>query len=840
MSGFCRAAFHPLLILAAVLGPAPELYASGGAKADYERAAKLPEMTRNRVFRRRVVLQWINGGPKFWYRIQISANEFEFVFVDPAKPEKRAAFDHERLAAALGKAAKQQNVSPKHLPFKTIKFANDQRLIEFQAFKSTWQCDLKTYKIKKGGVAPDSNESTLIVHDKLVPSRRRGAETWVNFQNRKKTAVDLFWVQESGELKHYKSIKPGQKHNQHTYAGHVWLIRGPKNKTIAVLEAVPEHSDAIIDDKLAAVPAKSPKPKKPALVAREWDALIKDYNVHLRHKKNRKEERLSTDGTESNKFTGRFVWSSDGNWLVATQRKEVKTREVHLIESSPKDQLQPKLHTHRYAKPGDPLPTDRPRLFDVKNQREVKFPGESFSNPWSISDIHWAKDSSRFYFLYNKRGHQVLRLISVATDGTVKVVIDESSSTFVDYAYKEFTHHLDSTKEVVWMSERDGWNHLYLIDAISGDVKNQITKGKWVVRGVDRVDEKARQIWFRASGLYSGQDPYYIHRCRIDMDGTNLIKLTDGDGTHDVQFSPDGEFLIARYSRVDLPPVTEIRRVKDGRRVLELEKADWTELLATGWRAPERFSAKGRDGKTDIYGIIYRPTTFDEAKKYPVIEHIYAGPHSSHVPKSFSELHKPQMLAELGFIVVRIDGMGTSNRSKEFHDVAWKNLGDAGFPDRLLWIKAVAKKYPQFDLDRVGIYGGSAGGQNALRALLMYPDFYKAAVADCGCHDNRMDKVWWNELWMSWPIGPHYAEASNVTHAHRLQGKLLLIVGELDRNVDPASTMQVVNALIKADKDFDLLVMPGTGHGAAETKYGTRRRRDFFVRHLLDVEPRRP
>jgi dipeptidyl aminopeptidase/acylaminoacyl peptidase len=243
--------------------------------------------------------------------------------------------------------------------------------------------------------------------------------------------------------------------------------------------------------------------------------------------------------------------------------------------------------------------------------------------------------------------------------------------------------------------------------------------------------------------------------------------------------------------------------------------------------------ALGRDGITPIYGIIHRPAGFDPDKRYPVIESIYAGPHGAHVPKSFRTTYGQQRLTDLGFIVVQIDGMGTNWRSKAFHDVCWKNLGDAGFPDRIRWIRAAAQRYPYLDIRRVGIYGGSAGGQNALRALLAHGDFYQVAVADCGCHDNRMDKIWWNEQWMGWPVGPHYIEQSNVTQAHRLQGKLLLMVGELDRNVDPASTMQVVKALIKADKDFDMLVIPGAGHGAAGTAYGRRRLQDFFVEHLL-------
>jgi dipeptidyl aminopeptidase/acylaminoacyl peptidase len=358
-----------------------------------------------------------------------------------------------------------------------------------------------------------------------------------------------------------------------------------------------------------------------------------------------------------------------------------------------------------------------------------------------------------------------------------------------------------------------------------------------VVRGVESINDQRREIVFRLGGIDPKEDPYHVHYARASYDGGTIIRLTRGDGTHQVRFSPDHRFLIDSYSRVDLGPIHELRRTSDGELICELERADLTSLRAAGWRPPERFVAKGRDGQTDIYGIIHRPTTWDPVKKYPVIEEIYAGPHGAHVPKSFSAYRPAQELAELGFIVVQIDGMGTSYRSKAFHDVCWRNLGDSGFPDRIAWIKAAAAKDPSMDLRRVGIYGASAGGQSALRALLAHGEFYHVGVAVCGCHDNRMDKVWWNELWMGYPVGPHYADQSNVTQAHRLQGKLLLIVGELDRNVDPASTMQVVNALIKADKDFDLLVIPGGGHGIGGP-YGWRRLQDFFVRHLWGKEPR--
>ncbi|MBE7500951.1 MAG: S9 family peptidase [Verrucomicrobiales bacterium] len=253
---------------------------------------------------------------------------------------------------------------------------------------------------------------------------------------------------------------------------------------------------------------------------------------------------------------------------------------------------------------------------------------------------------------------------------------------------------------------------------------------------------------------------------------------------------------------------------------------------------PERLVAPGRDGRTEIHGILIRPSRFDPARRYPVIEEIYAGPHGAHVPKEFGRLVRQHALAELGFVIVQIDGQGTNHRGKQFHDVCWQNLADAGFPDRVAWLRAAARTRAWMDLSRVGIYGGSAGGQNALRALLDHGDFYHVAVADCGCHDNRMDKIWWNEAWLGWPINDGYVRSSNVADAHKLQGKLLLIVGEVDTNVDPASTLQVADALIRADKDFDLLIMTSTNHGAAETPYASRRRMDFFVRHLLGVEPR--
>jgi dipeptidyl aminopeptidase/acylaminoacyl peptidase len=332
------------------------------------------------------------------------------------------------------------------------------------------------------------------------------------------------------------------------------------------------------------------------------------------------------------------------------------------------------------------------------------------------------------------------------------------------------------------------------------------------------------------------QDPYFVHHYRINFDGTGLVRYSEADGNHSIEWSPSRDYYVVTWSRVDHPHVMELRDASDQRSLLELARTDISELEASGWHAPEPFVAKARDGVTDIWGVIIRPTNFDPTRNYPVIENIYAGPQGSFVPKNFGLQGGMLALAELGFVVVQIDGMGTNNRSKAFHDVAWKDLGDAGFPDRILWHEAVAAQYDWYDISRVGIYGGSAGGQNALGALLFHPDFYHVAVAANGCHDNRMDKIWWNELWMGWPLGPHYEASSNMEQAHRLEGDLLLIVGELDTNVDPSSTYQVADALIRAEKDFDLLLLPNGGHGSGGA-YGTRRRNDHFVRNLMGVEP---
>lgn len=726
-----------------------------------------------KIYRHRITPNWFDENKKFWYRLDLPQEKREFILVDAENGARRPAFDHARAAKMLGEKTGKE-VDAEKLPFERIRFSEDGKKVRLIGEKS-WSFDLENYAAEEETEKIEEPERT----EEPPTERRRGG-------------------------------------------------RG---------RPTPPST-------------KSPDEK--------WEVIVKEHNLYLRETASGRQTQLTFDANGGGSYarssqrarqvdmryeerdpegpTAEVYWAPDSKHFVAMKHKPGTDRIVYLVESSPSDQLQPKLQSYPYAKPGDDIPEKKPHLFDVENAKEIPVNDGLFQKPWSIGDVRWDKDSSRFTFLYNQRGHQVLRIVEVlAENGAARPIVDEVSETFVNYSGKFFCDYLP-TDEIIWMSERDGWNHLYLYDYKSGAVKNQITKGEWVVRRVEKVDREKRQIWFQAGGIRPEQDPYYVHFARVNFDGSDLVVLTAGDGTHEVKFSPDDRYIVDTWSRVDSAPVTELRRTADGTLVCKLEEADTTELEMSGWQAPERFVAKGRDGKTDIYGVIHRPRDLDESRKYPVLETIYAGPQDSFVPKGFRTTYNTDKLARRGFIVVQMDGMGTSNRSKKFHDVCWKNIGDAGFPDRVVWIKAAAEKYPYFDLSRVGLYGTSAGAQNALGGLLQYPDFYKAAVADCGCHDNRMDKIWWNEQWMSWPVGQHYEEQSNVTMAHRLQGKLLLMVGEMDRNVDPASTMQVVNALIKADKDFEMLVIPGAGHGVARTAYGWKRLEDFFVLAFLSEQ----
>ncbi|MEY2598413.1 MAG: Prolyl tripeptidyl peptidase precursor [Verrucomicrobiota bacterium] len=652
----------------------------------------------------------------------------------------------------------------------------------------------------------------------------------LEFSNQTSGTVSLVWRDPSGNPRPYGTLAPSASRRIETFEGHLWSVLNAENQEIARIQAHPESLQWIID---GPSPRVAPAPPNPNGTAR---IVFENHQAVLRDSRSDSKRTLTEDGSAPMPYQGPVFWSPDGNHVVVHRVQKGTARELVLRESAPPKGGDPVVHKIPYPKPGDTLPKPTLVLFSAPEWKPVEIPSDRMPNPFTPEgrlEVRWAPDSSTFFVSYNQRGHQVYRILAVsAASGAVRTVVEETASTFIDTTQKTWRHWLDSSRELLWLSERDGWCHLWLYDLESGTPKTQITRGPWVVRKVLRVDEATRRIWFLASGIVPGEDPYQQHLCRIQMDGGGLTRLTSEDADHEISIAPEGHAFVDCWSRADLAPVTQLRRLEDGSLIVELERCDLAPLLETGWTLPERFVAKGRDGATDIHGVLVKPPRMDPQKRYPVLEEVYAGPHGAFAAKRFHLLARQHLLAELGFVVVQSDGMGTNHRGKTFHDLAWKNLRDAGFPDRIAWIRAAAASRAWMDLTRIGIYGGSAGGQNAMRALLEHSDFYRAAVADCGCHDNRMDKIWWNEQWMGWPVDDSYTRSSNVADAARLQGALMLTVGELDQNVDPASTLQVVHALIAANKDFELLVLPGTGHGAGETAYAVKRRMQFFQRHL--------
>ena len=569
-----------------------------------------------------------------------------------------------------------------------------------------------------------------------------------------------------------------------------------------------------------------------------WTAFCRDHNVWMKSQATG-EFQLSFDGSPGDGYVD-LMWSPDSKKLAALREFRVHQRQLSLIESRPADSVHPRLTQRDYAKPGDAWRSRTPVLFIPEERRQVKLDLADWGNQYEVLLDSWTPDSARFTFTHVGRGFTRVRLGAVeAPSGCVRALAEESSEKFVFYT--QIRHWwLRGGRHFLWRSRRSGYYHLYLVSVVDG-TERQLTAGEWNVRSLLRIDEKRGFVYFVANGFAAakGEDPYHRHLLRVELATGKVVDLTPENAEHIVNCSPKGRWFVDYFSSVSQPPRFVVRNMDDGRIIAELPRVDVSSCQSSpDFPRCEVFCAKGRDGKTDIWGTIWRPLDFNPSNRYPVIEYIYAGPHDSLVPKHYA-VNPPRgmnLLAD-GFVIVQIDGMGTEHRSREFHEVCWRNLKDAGFPDRIPWMKAAAATRPWMDLSRVGIYGYSAGGQNAMSALLFHGDFYKAAVSLCGCHDNRVDKLWWNEQWMGYPLGPWYAESSNVVNAHRLQGDLLLVNGELDDNVDPVSTLQVVDALLKANKNFEQLYLPGRGHNLGGDYIETRIL-DFFHRHLRQAGKR--
>ena len=591
---------------------------------------------------------------------------------------------------------------------------------------------------------------------------------------------------------------------------------------------------------------------------KEWVAYVKEHDLYLRYAATGEIVRLTRDGEESWDYATPIpslrpmvaqgtqdvkqrpavFWSPDSSKLVTYRMDTRNAGRFTNLQFVPPGQLRPKAFSVVYPLPGEVLPKADPVIFDVQKGRRIDVKTPSLEVQFQGGPgFEWFPDNKTIYYEAEERGEKAIELRTVDSEtGEQKVVVREKSDHYVDPG-ETFFRFLHVSEEILWSSERDGWNHLYLYDQKTGALKNQVTRGPWVVRSIVAVDEKSRRVYFLANGREKGEDPYQTHLYSIGLDGNNVTALTPSNANHTVSLSPDHFCFVDNSSRPDLPGEVILRNVKDGSQIRVLEQTDASELLKGNWKFPEAFQGKAKDGATDLYGLIWRPSNFDATKKYPIIEMVYTGPQAFFVPKTFgAALRGLQSVAELGFIVVMVDGRGTTGRSRAFHEFSYRNLGGA-FEDHVAMIQQMAARYSYMDATRVGIFGTSAGAYGAAHAMLAFPDFYKVGIAISGDHDARLDKAWWNELYQGFPVGPDYAEQSNVTMADRLQGHLLIEHGDVDDNVHVVETMRFADALMKANKDFDMLIVPNMYHGEGGNLYLVRRRWDYFVRNLLGVTP---
>ena len=610
-------------------------------------------------------------------------------------------------------------------------------------------------------------------------------------------------------------------------------------------------------------PAARPESLSPdgkrAVFIRAWNLWVRDAGTG-------KETQLTTDGVENFGYATDnagwaksdrpiVAWSPDSKQVATFQQDQRKVGEMYLVSTKAGH---PELQAWKYPLPGDADVAMIHRvIIDVESRSIVRLKMDADQHRSTLcdnlacrggdwGDVQWNPNSKDVAFASSSRDHKKVWLrVADASSGAVREVLDETTATFFESGNGRTNwRYLPASNEVIWFSERDNWGQLYLYDLQTGKPKHQITAGEGNVTQLLRIDDKARLLYFQAVGKEKGRDPYFTHFYRIGMDGRNLQLLTPEDANHEISLADSGKYFVDSYAKPDVPAVAVVRD-QDGKQVMDLEKADIGKLTATGWKPPMPITVKARDGQTDLYGLMYLPTNLDPSKKYPIINHIYPGPQTGSVGgRSFSPARGDnQALAELGFIVVEIDGMGTPWRSKKFHEAYYGDMADNTLPDQVTGMKQLAARYPYIDLDRAGIWGHSGGGYATGAAMFHYPDFFKVGISESGNHDNRVYEDDWAEKWTGLlekkPDGSsNYDSQANQNFAKNLKGKLLLAHGTMDNNVPPENTLLVVEALIKANKDFDLIMLPNQAHGYGTMgNYMMRRRWDYFVRHLLGAEP---
>jgi dipeptidyl-peptidase-4 len=730
--------------------------------ADYARAEKFMDYNADRLVFHNIQPAWLADG-RFWYR-DSSAEGNEFVVFDPVTERREPAFDHEKVASALSRAA-GKSYDRWHLPFTRFEYSADGKGILFGIQGKRWTCDLK-------------GDSCELIHE---------------------------------DTPHGAMLSPDKKRA----------------------------------------------------------AFIRDYNLWVRELDTGKETQLTTDGVKDYGYATNnagwihgdgpvLLWSPNSRKIATFQQDQRNVGEMYLVETK---LGHPKLLAWKYPLPGDKAVTMIERVvidLDTHKVIRLKMPPDQHRTTLcddvrcsrDLTDVQWSPDASSLVFVSSSRDHKQATLrVANAFTGDVRDVLEEKVATQYESGWRRSNwQYLASSNEVIWFSERSNWGHLYLYNFATGQLKNQITSGDWVVTELVWVDEKERVAYFLATGKEPGENPYFRHFYRIDLDGKKLKLLTPEDGDHTIALAPSGKYFTDSHSTLDSPPVTVLRD-QSGKLLATVAETDISRLLAAGWLPPVPFSVKGRDGVTDVYGLMFKPKNFDPAKKYPIINDVYPGPQWGSVGMTafgkwgFAPAHgDAQCLAELGFVVVKIEGMGTPLRSKKFRDTSYGNMGDNTLPDQVAGMKQLAQRFPWIDIDRAGIWGHSGGGSASAAALFRYPDFFKVGISESGNYDNREYEDDWGEryqgLLVSNPDGTSTYDSQAIQDlAKNLKGHLLLIHGTMDDNVPPYNTLLLVNELIKANKDFDLLLLPNRDHLYIWDPYPMRRRWDYFVRYLMGAEP---
>lgn len=797
-----------------------------------------------------VAPRWLPGSNcLFWYKRALRDGKYKYLLVNCEKGTCQPAFDHEALALALSTRVDEE-LDAEKLPFSWINPDADGAWVRFQYKSKTWH--FSNDGLQEWAGAFDAGGYIIDKDIKRPTPRDTKGQSYVTLANQTTRNFTYYYINHEGNSDWQIGMLRARESKQfNSPCGYRLKFKDGQSDDVIVLDFTRDSgivnfedtADGLAlrweDDPLADVSA-TPTTSSAGNSKAEYVLFTRKHNIWSR--KDGVETQVSFCGFEGDTFAT-VSGTPDGRFAVGMQRRAGSPFNLDLKESVPATQVRPKMRTGNngpsrdglkgnYIRAGDHMETRRPRLFDVAARREVPVDDSLFRNPFMLNGVGWSDCGTKYRFLFNERGHKHVRLLEIHLDGSVKLLVEDSSDTVVDYNQKLWYKILPATNDVLWASERDGWNHIYRFSLDDGTLKNQVTEGRWLVKGVEFVDAKAQKIWFNVFGYYAYQDPYYDHLACVNFDGSGFRVLTKEDGAHLWRFGPERRFIIDSWSRADLLPHVAIIDATTGEQTMMLQKEELTPEEEQTYDFPERFVAKGRDGKTDIYGLIIRPPNFDPSKQYPIIEHIYAHPFQFITPKRFESFKRRR---DDGHVVVILDGMGTNFRSKAFLDVAYKNTRDAGFPDRIAWITAAAASRPWMDLSRVGIRGGSAGGHNAACALLHHGHFYKAGVASSANYDCRFGSAKWEEMYLSWPVDVSYEENSAGTHAGRLQGALMIATGELDDVVDPASTLQFADALIKAGKDFELVIVPGKGHHFDEEWYDGKVKR-FFKRWLQDAE----